>query len=293
MKNILVTGSSGQLGKELVLQLKEKKYHVIGIDLVASPTTDKIIDICHIEHVNKLTIGFDAIIHTAAIHGKHYELNYPREKFTKTNIDGTLNLLNACVLNKVRKFLYISTTSIYGNAMVNDKQAVWVDENLMPNPRDIYDITKLTAELLCRDFFEKNGIESTVLRVSRFLPETENLKAIHRLYRGLDEKDRARGVILALEKSFATFEIYNISNESPFKQEDLTELIKNPKEVIKKYYPNIEEIFTHKNWVFPEKIDRVYSIEKAKNELDYLPINNFDVFVNDDKKITINSSQNA
>ncbi len=65
----------------------------------------------------------------------------------------------------------------------------------------------------CRDFFDKEGIKTTVLRVSRFLPENENFKAIHRLYRGLDEKDGLMGIILALEKTFKTFEIYNISNE--------------------------------------------------------------------------------
>jgi len=279
MKRILVTGSSGQLGRELVAQLKSKKYEVVGIDIESSSTTHQIADIRNIEHINTLTFGVDAIIHTAAIHGKHYELNYPREEFVRTNIEGTLNLLNACVLNGVRKFLYTSTTSIYGNAMVNAGQAVWVDESLIPDPRDIYDITKLTAELLCRDFFEKDHIEATVLRVSRFLPETENTKAVHRLYRGLDERDGAMGIILALEKTFDTFETYNISNESPFKQEDLSELLQNPKEVIRKYFPNIEKVFADKNWTFPEKIDRVYSIEKAKKELNYRPINNFDIFI--------------
>lgn len=279
MERILVTGSSGQLGKELVSQLISKKYDVIGMDIVPSSTTHQIGDIRNIEHIKTITSGVDAIIHTAAIHGKHYELNYPREEFIRTNIDGSLNLLNACVLNGVRKFLYTSTTSIYGNALVNASQAVWVDESLIPDPRDIYDITKLTAELLCRDFFEKNHIEATVLRVSRFLPESENTKAIHRLYRGLDEKDGAMGIILALEKTFDTFETYNISNESPFRQNDLAELIKNPKEVIKKYFPNVEKVFADKNWTFPDKIDRVYAIEKAKKELNYRPINNFDIFI--------------
>ena len=153
--------------------------------------------------------------------------------------------------------------------MVNENQAVWVDETLTPNPRDIYDITKLTAELLCQDYFEKENIETTVLRVSRFLPEDENTKAIHRLYRGLDEKDGAMAHLLVLEKNFETFEIYNISNESPFSKTDLVDLINNPKQVIEKYYPDIEKIFANKNWVFPEKIDRVYSIEKAKKELNY------------------------
>jgi UDP-glucose 4-epimerase len=281
MKKILVTGSSGRLGKELVKQLKAKKYKVIGIDIIASSTTDQIIDIRNTKQVNEVSSSFDAIIHTAAIHGKHYELNYPREDFIRTNIDGTFNLLNACVLNGVKKFLYISTTSIYGNAMVNPEQAVWVDESLTPEPRDIYDITKLTAELLCKDFFEKNHIETTVLRVSRFLPESDNLKAIHRLYRGLDEKDGAMGVILALEKTFKKFEVYNISNESPFKKNDLTDLINNPKEVIKKYFPDIEKVFSEKKWEFPNKIDRVYAIEKAKKELNYRPINNFDTLIRD------------
>lgn len=89
------------------------------------------------------------------------------------------------------------------------------------------------------------------------------------------------GVILALEKTFEKFEIYNISNESPFKKSDLTDLIINPREVIKRYFPNIEKVFAEKNWKFPDKIDRVYSIEKAKRELNYIPVNNFDVFVND------------
>ena len=279
MKKILVTGSSGQLGREIVKQLKLRQYEVLGIDVVESDTTDKLINIRNNEQVKNITIGMDAIIHTAAIHGKHYELKYPREEFIETNINGTFNLLKACVENGVKKFLYTSTTSIYGKSMVNSKEAVWVDENLIPAPRDIYDITKLTAELLCQDYFEKENLETTILRVSRFLPEAENTKAIHRLYRGLDEYDGAIGHILALEKHFETFEIFNVSNESPFQKEDLKTLISDPKEAMKKYYPGIEEIFEQKAWVFPKSIDRVYSIEKAKKELGYKPINNFDSFI--------------
>jgi nucleoside-diphosphate-sugar epimerase len=279
MRKILVTGSSGQLGRELVKQLKERNYTVTGVDVVKAPATDIQLDICNAEQIYEITVGIDAIIHTAALHGKHYELKYPREEFIKTNINGTFNLLNACVLNGIKKFLYTSTTSIYGNAMVDDHQAVWVDETLIPDPRDIYDITKLTAELLCRDYFEKEGIETTVLRVSRFLPEDENTKAIHRLYRGLDERDGAMGHILALEKAFNTFEVYNISNESPFKKTDLTELIKNPRQVINRYYPQADMIFADRNWTFPLKIDRVYSIEKAKKQLGYAPVNNFSIFL--------------
>lgn len=279
MKRILVTGSSGQLGKEVVKLLIEKEYDVLGIDLIDGETTGKIVDIREKTTVEEITKGFDAIIHTAALHGKHYELNYSREAFIESNINGTLNLLSASVKNGVKKFLYTSTTSIYGTAMVNAEQAVWVDESLTPEPRDIYDITKLTCELLCRDYFEKESIETTVLRVSRFLPENENVKANHRLYRGLDEKDGAVGHLLALEKKFDSFEIYNVSNKSPFLPEDLDDLYTEPIKAIKKYYPDIEQIYSSKKWKFPKKIDRVYSIEKAKRELNYRPKRNFDTFI--------------
>ncbi|GET31543.1 oxidoreductase [Prolixibacter bellariivorans] len=279
MKKVVVTGSSGKLGKEIVRKLREQDYEVLGIDLIPSETTDGLFDIRDGKLMEDVTKGYDAIIHTAALHGKHTDLNYPREEFIETNITGTLNLLSACVVNGIKKFLYTSTTSIYGTAMVNEKQAVWVDEGLTPQPRDIYDITKLTCELLCKDYFEKEKIETTVLRVSRFLPEDENTKANHRIYRGLDEEDGAMGHLLALEKRFDSFQIYNISNESPFQKEDLVDLYTNPRKVMTKYYPDIEQIYADKNWEFLDKIDRVYSIEKAKKELNFRPTKNFDAFL--------------
>lgn len=279
MKKIIVTGSSGQLGREIVKLLRKQSYSVTGIDLIESETTDACVDVCDAESVLSLTRSAEAIIHTAALHGKHYEQGYPREPFIETNIKGTLNLLNACVQNGIPKLLYTSTTSIYGYAMVNDKQAVWVTEELTPQPRDIYDITKLAAELLCKDFFEKEQVETTVLRVSRFMPEPGNVKAIHRLYRGLAEEDGARAHLLALEKRFDRFEIFNISNQSPFRETDLEELYNSPRNVITRYYPGAEAVFIERNWRFPERIDRVYVIDKAVQMLGYRPRHNFDTFL--------------
>jgi UDP-glucose 4-epimerase len=279
MKKILVTGSAGKLGSVTVNYLRQNGYEVIGADIMESATTDVLLDIKSVRNAQKITKLVDVIVHTAAMHGKHFELKYPRQDFIKTNIDGTFNLLNACVKNGVKKLIYISTTSIYGNAMVDKNKAVWVDESLNPDPRDIYDITKLTAELLCRDFFEKEGIETISLRVSRFLPENDNLKAIHRLYRGLDERDGAAAIRLAIEHQFDQFEVLNISADSPFQREDVANLMVNCKTVLLKYYPQLEAIFNQKNWQFPNQIDRVYSIEKAKEMLNYQPKYNFDSFI--------------
>jgi UDP-glucose 4-epimerase len=279
MKKIVVTGSAGRLGSVTLKTLRDNGYEVTGVDIIESDTTDVLMDIKNKKIVHKIVKSMDAIVHTAAMHGKHFELNYPRQDFIKTNIDGTFNLLNACVNNGIKKFIYISTTSIYGNAMVDKNKAVWVDETLNPDPRDIYDITKLTAELLCRDYFEKEKIEATVLRVSRFLPEDDNTKAIHRLYRGLDERDGAAAIQLAIEQHFDDFEVFNISADSPFQREDVIGLRENCKTVLLKYYPNLEKIFEEKKWVFPKQIDRVYSVEKAKNELGYKPKYNFESFI--------------
>ncbi|NVM65014.1 nucleoside-diphosphate-sugar epimerase [Mucilaginibacter sp. SG538B] len=277
---VLVTGSSGRLGAVTVKHLRAHGHKVIGIDLIAAETTDELIDILNKDAVLAIAKNTDAIIHTAAIHGKHYELNYPREAFIDVNIYGTLNLLNACIANSVQKMLYTSTTSIYGDAMVDANQAVWVDEELPIKPRDIYDITKQTAEQLCKDFFYREGLQASVYRVGRFLPETDNLKLNHRLYRGLDERDGAEGLRLALEQTFPEFEIFNITSSSPFKKDELVQLKQNPLEAIRKHYPQAETVYLSKGWEFPKSIDRVYVSEKAKRYFGYEPKFTFDYLLN-------------
>jgi UDP-glucose 4-epimerase len=268
---VLVTGASGQLGSVTVRHLKANGFEVCGIDIIASATTDVLVDVTDKAAIDILMRGIDAVIHTAAIHGKHYELNYERELFINTNILGTLNLLNACVKYSVGKFLFTSTTSIYGSAMVNKQQAVWVDEGLAIEPRDIYDITKQTCEQLCRDFFYKEGIQTSVYRVARFLPEDDNLKINHRLYRGLDERDGAEALRLALLYHFINFEIFNISGGSPFNKDELKAIKHAPQEVIVKHYPDAAAIYKEKGWHFMPGIDRVYDTGKAERILGYKP----------------------
>ncbi|WP_324670578.1 NAD(P)-dependent oxidoreductase [Hymenobacter sp. GOD-10R] len=268
---VLVTGSSGQLGRETVLLLRAKGYTVVGVDLVPAPTTDAVLDIRDADAVQELARGVGAIIHTAALHGKHYDLQVPRLEFIRTNIEGTLHLLNACVAHGIPKLLYTSTTSIYGQAMVNPDRAVWVDEQLVPQPRDIYDITKQAAEALCQDFCEKEGLQTAVLRVSRFLPEPPNLALNHRLYRGLDARDGALGLLLALEHHFPDFDTFNISAGSPFRPEDMIQLRRDPGAVVQRRLPQAVDVYARQGWNLPTSIDRVYSIDKARRVLGYQP----------------------
>ena len=257
-------------------RLRSAGLTAIGADLIESPYTDVILDIKDKAAVLNVFEQFSAVIHTAAIHGKHYDLEYPREAFIDTNIYGTLNLLNASVQYGIKHFLYISTTSVYGTAMVDARQAVWVDESLAEQPRDIYDITKQAAEQLCKDFFYKEGLHTSVYRVGRFLPEDPNLEANHRLYRGLDERDGAEALYLALNRRFERFEIFNIASSSPFTKDDLIGLKRNPIDTINRLYPKAGEIYRTKGWSFPESIDRLYVFNKARQLLGYSPKYTFD-----------------
>ncbi|MFD2286291.1 NAD-dependent epimerase/dehydratase family protein [Pedobacter petrophilus] len=268
---VLVTGSSGKLGSVTVKHLADFGYMVTGLDISGSSTTNLIADVKDKGKILEIIQNFDAVIHTAALHGRHMDLNYSREEFVDTNIKGTLNLLNACVANGIGKFLFTSTTSIYGKSLVDDNEAVWVNEELPIQPRDIYDITKQSCEELCREFFEKEKLDVTVFRVGRFLPEPDNLKLNHRLYRGLDEQDGADALRLALEHNFEQFEIFNISSGSPFQKEDLIELKHDAACVIAKYYPEVIELYERNHWTLPESIDRVYRSDKAMQMLSYQP----------------------
>ena len=276
---VLVTGSSGRLGRAIIELLRTKRIKCIGIDLVPSKTTDILLDIRNKKDVSKIVKKASHVMHTAAVHGRHMDLNTPRIEFIETNILGTSNLLDASTEYGIKSFIYTSTTSIYGKSMEDNHSAVWVDEELRAAPRDIYDITKLTAENLCRDHFEKEKLNGCVLRVSRFMDESKNDIANYRLYRGLDEKDGAEAHWLAMNMQFKSFEIFNISNNTRLKKTDLKELKKNPIKVILKYYPKCEEIYHRNKWAFPKSIDRVYSIDKAKKILKYSPKNNFMEFI--------------
>lgn len=168
--------------------------------------------------------------------------------------------------------------------MVDPAKAVWVDETLTERPRDIYDITKQAAEQLCHDFFYNEGLQTSVHRVARFLPEDDNLKLNHRLYRGLDERDGAEALRLALGVTFKDFEVFNISGGSPFNKDDLYDIKRDPASTILTYYPEAADVYKANGWIFPDSIDRVYDSSKAQHYFNYRPVYTFERLLNDHKR---------
>jgi nucleoside-diphosphate-sugar epimerase len=252
-----------------------KEHSVIGVDVLPGRFTSRIGDISDNDFISGVTKDVEIIIHTCSLHAPHLKTHSCRE-FIDININGTLHLLNSAIENGVRRFVYTSTTSLYGHAMVSPNEAVWVTEELMPKPRDIYDVTKIAAEGLCQIFATQHKLSCISLRVSRYFPESDYLMAIYRLYRGVDVRDAAKAHILAMDAEIEGYDVFNISSLSPFSIDETQELYDDAPRVIRKHFPTAEKAFAEKGWKLPKRIDRVYSIEKAQTILKYRPEFNFD-----------------
>ena len=269
---LLVTGASGRIGGCIVQKLVQD-HDVIGLDVKPGYYTTMIGSINNKQLMDDLCSQVDAVIHTASLHAPHVGILSDKE-FRQTNIVGTQVLLDASLRGSVKRFVYTSTTSLYGQAMIPTDRAVWVTEELQPNPRDIYDETKIAAEKECAKAAQK-GLSCICLRMSRCFPEPVNLMAIYRLYRGVDQRDVAYAHERAILSNLSGFQIFNISAETPFQPNDTPELLLNANHVILKYYPWAEMEFTRRGWQLPTSIDRVYVIEKAQKLLGFMPKFNF------------------
>lgn len=266
---VLVTGSSGQLGAEIARQLSGTS-EVIGLDPRPGRWTTVLGAVEQRDLVFRAVEGVDAVVHTASLHAPHVAAQ-SKGRFIDVNVQGTLNLLEAAAALGVKRFLYTSTTSIYGHALEARDRAVWVSEELFPWPRDIYDVTKQAAEGLCELAHRERGLAVLVLRTSRFFPEEARVMAIHRLYRGVDVRDAAAAHVLALDERAPRWGVYVISARSPFQPSDVEALWADAPAVIRRRCPEVEAEFARRGWALPARIDRVYAIDRAERELGYRP----------------------
>ncbi len=274
---ILITGSSGQLGAEIARQLSSQ-HDITGIDLVEGAWTHHRVNIVDRGAVRSLVKGIDAVIHVASLHAPHLA-TFSKQAFIDVNITGTLNLLEAAADEDVRRFVYTSTTSLYGLALIPHEQAVWVTEELTPQPRDMYDITKRAAEELCQHFARERGLPTICLRTSRFFPEPPPLMALYRWYRGVDVRDAAAAHVLAVTNQEILFDVFNISAQAPFGQSDLPALLRDAPSVLRNKAPEVLAFFRQQGWAVPQSIDRVYVIERAHRQLGYRPMYSYQEYL--------------
>ncbi len=225
------------------------------------------------------------MFHTATLHKPHVG-SHDRQSFVDTNISGTLNLLEAAVEFEVTAFVFTSSTTTFGRALTPgpDAPAAWITEDVQPVPKNIYGATKTAAEDLCQLLQRDSGLPCVVLRVSRFFPEADdrdevraayddqNLKVNELLYRRVDLQDVVTAHRLALEKAPALgFGRYIISATTPFAQDDMAGLAADAPSVVRRLYPDYEEIYARRGWKMLPSLDRVYVNSRARRELGWEP----------------------
>ena len=270
---ILLTGSSGRIGAAIGARLS-LRHAVTGIDRKPGALTAEVIDVQDTQRLAPLLAGVDAVVHTASLHVPDLASQSATE-FRAVNVEATERLLAACGDAGVRRFVYTSSTSLYGDAMLPaDGAAAWVTESLPPRPRDVYDETKLAAEQACREA-ARAGLACVSLRMSRCFPEDPRLVAIYRLYRGVDAADVAQAHELALAAGLAEFEIFNVSAPSPFAQDDCGALLADAEALVTDRFPWVRAEFARRGWLLPRSIDRVYVVDRAIERLGYRPEHDF------------------
>lgn len=190
---ILITGVAGFIGSNLLEFFLSKGIYVRGIDnfstgfkrnideaVYGAIKVDKNIrfdfvegDIRNYNICLKATKGIDIILHEAALGSVQRSLDKPLES-NSVNVDGTLNLLKASLDNKVNRFIYASSSSVYGDSKTLPKT-----EEMPPNPKSIYAVTKLTAEYYCRLFFKLYGLKTISLRYFNVFGKRQNPNSIY------------------------------------------------------------------------------------------------------------------
>ncbi|OYU36299.1 NAD(P)-dependent oxidoreductase [Novosphingobium sp. PASSN1] len=278
---VLLTGSSGWLGRFLAPALRTAGHTVTGLDLAPGPETHVVGNVSDRRVVDRaMGLGIDAVIHTAALH-KPDIARYPVQAFVDVNVTGTLNLLEAARKAGHDRFVMTSTTSLMISEAIRREdtpEVIWLDERTGPlAPRNIYGVTKLAAEGLCRLHAAEHGLPCVVLRTSRFFPEDddthrrpsgENLKAIELLHRRLTVEDAAAAHVRALEKAPELgFGLYIASAPTPFAREDAARLKRDAAALIRERFPDAEAQFAARGWELPKSLGRVYDAGLAEREL--------------------------
>ncbi len=284
----LITGSSGHLGEALVRTLREMGRDIISADIKPATTTTHVGDLSNRTFVKSILCDVESIFHCATLHKPHIE-THTRQQFIDSNITATLNLLEEAIIHKVNRFIFTSTTSVFGYAMQpkQDQPAVWVTEKLVPVPKNIYGITKITAENLCEQISKDHQLPCIILRTSRFFPEeddskvtrekfaNDNAKLNELLNRRADIEDIVSAHLCA-EKAASKihFDRFIISATTPFSQSDL-QCIRTDLPTCLKKYIDTADVYARNNWSLPDTLDRVYVNDHARNKLGWKPLHNF------------------
>jgi len=173
-KTVLITGGCGFIGTNLIKYLADKTYQLRILDNLSTgkeenlkklqsqyyrlPNVDSIVgDIRNRKMVNQAVKGVDAVVHLAAHTNVVESIENPKEDWD-INVNGTLNLLEACRKNEVGRFIFASSNAVLG------EQLPPIDESRIPNPLSPYGASKLAGEALGSSYCHSFGLKTISLR---------------------------------------------------------------------------------------------------------------------------------
>jgi UDP-glucuronate 4-epimerase len=295
--NILVTGAAGFIGSHLCERLLLGGCHLIGLD-----NFDKLYD-PQIKRgnitncLNNKSFAFvegdirdndcvegvfgkgrvDVVVHMAAKAGVRPSLEDPRG-YADVNVNGTLVLLEAAKKYGTKKFIFASSSSVYGN----NKKVPFCETDCVDFPISVYAATKKAGELICHTYSDLYDIDMTCLRLfTVYGPRQRPDLAIHKFIRLIESgkaipvfgdgsmrrdftyiDDIINGVVAAIERCKG-YEIYNLGESRPVR---LDKLISEIEKVLGK------EAVIERLPLQPGDVIQTYAdVSKAKERLGYEP----------------------
>ena len=184
----IVTGGAGFIGSNLVNRLINDGHDVSVIDDLSTGKEENINpkakffkkDISNINglwayQIDEIFEGVDVVFHTAAKARVQPSIENPIE-FNNVNVTGTLNILKACVDYGVSRFIYSSSSSVYG-----DVEQLPTPEEHKLNPMSPYALQKLIGEQYCKLYSELHGLETVCLRYFNVYGDGMSLEGAYKL----------------------------------------------------------------------------------------------------------------
>jgi len=170
-RRALVTGAAGFIGSHIVDRLLREGSEVTAVDNLSAGKIENVAhnqgrsgftflkgDIRDAKFDAKIVRGADTVFHEAALVSVSRSVEDPVST-NETNVSGTLRLLQACANSGVRRFIYASSSSVYGETETLPKT-----EGIPPQPISPYAVSKLAGENYCKVFHRIYGLETVSLR---------------------------------------------------------------------------------------------------------------------------------
>jgi UDP-glucose 4-epimerase len=286
----LVTGCAGFIGSHLTEKLLENGYNVVGIDCftdyypreIKESNLSNFLNHNNFEFIEKDILDItrfpdvDYVFHQAAQAGVRASWGKSFEIYTRNNVDATQKLLEYYKESDIKKFVYASSSSVYGDAKLPMR------EDSLPKPFSPYGVTKLAAENLCYLYYKNYHVPTVSLRYfTVYGPRQRPDMAINKFFKAIynDEEitvfgdgtqtrdftyvsDVVEANILVAESKL-TGEVFNVAGGSRISVNELIDLMKNStgREA------NIKNIETQKGDVKDTHAD----VKKAREILGWKP----------------------